>query len=46
MNTEQNKALLQRYNKEVIENGDMSVLDKIMDEDFVNQTPDTRHTSQ
>lgn len=38
MSTEQNKALVVTYNKEVIEKGDMNVLREIASADFVNHS--------
>jgi len=38
MSTEQNKALVVRYNKEMIETGNMGVLREIASADFVNHS--------
>jgi Predicted ester cyclase len=35
---EENKAIVRRFNKEVIEEGNLETFNAIMDKDFVNQT--------
>ena len=36
---ERNKAIVVRYNKEFIENGDMALFEETIAHDFVNRTP-------
>lgn len=38
MTTEQNKAVITRFNKEVIEGKDLSIMDEIFNPDFINRT--------
>jgi len=46
-NLETNKEVVKRFNKEVIEQGNLETFNEIMDKDFVNQTaPPNSNTAQ